>query len=523
MTDDLDHSMGKLSPDQLGKLYKRHRQGAFVRAGASLFMWLFAFLAYLFDGIQKDHIIGVSFCVGYLILINPPTLWVLKHINRAKIYENISVLINFLEVVGYTAIIYSLGGIKSLYLSPLYCALISYVGTVGPTRLPFTIATLCSAALSLMVGLEYFSYIPHQAPLRDLSLPGVSQLTMLLANIFLLYVVAFITSYTGGLLRQNKKKLREQNTELEGSRTELKMVAEKLEEKNVKLIMAFDKARESDRMKSEFLANMSHELRTPLNHIIGFTELVADKKFGDLNEVQEEYLNDALYSSKHLLSLINDVLDLSKVEAGKLELQLSDVNLKMILENSLIMITEKAMRHRIQLSTQIDSIPESIMVDERRLKQILYNLLSNAVKFTPDGGKIHLTADLVDSSDEETSYQKPGAMSHELPASGKFAKISVADTGIGIQPENMERIFNVFEQIETSASRNYQGTGLGLSLTKRLVELHGGKIWAESEGKGKGSAVLFVIPTDLKLIDAQIEPRLLGRDGKTSNLKQEGE
>ena len=176
------------------------------------------------------------------------------------------------------------------------------------------------------------------------------------------------------------------------------MAAEKLEEKNVKLKMAVDKARESDRMKSEFLANMSHELRTPLNHIIGFTELVADKKFGDLNEVQEEYLNDALHSSKHLLSLINDVLDLSKVEAGKLELQLSEVNLKMILENSLIMIKEKVMKHKIQLSTQIDGIPETITADERKLKQILYNLLSNAVKFTPDGGKIRLTADLADSS-----------------------------------------------------------------------------------------------------------------------------
>ena len=398
MTDDIDYSRGKLSPDQLGKLYKRHRQGAFVRAGASLFMWLFAFLAYLFDVIQKDHIIGVSFCVGYLILINPPTLWILKHITRAKVYQNISVLINFLEIIGYTAVIYSLGGVNSLYLSPLYCALIAYVGTVGPSKLPFTVATLCSATLSLMVGLEYFGYLPHQNPFNDLFLPGTYQLAIVFANICLLYVVAFITSYTGSMLRQNKRMLRDQNAELEYSREALKLAAEKLGGKNVKLKMALGKARESDRMKSEFLANMSHELRTPLNHIIGFTELVADKKFGDLNEVQEEYLNDALHSSKHLLSLINDVLDLSKVDAGKLELQLSDVNLKMILENSCIMIKEKVMKHRIQLSTQIDGIPETITADERRLKQILYNLLSNAVKFTPDGGEIRLTADLAGSS-----------------------------------------------------------------------------------------------------------------------------
>jgi len=509
MTDDLDHFRVKLNPEQLGRLHKRHRQGAFVRAGASFVMWLFAFVAYLFDGIQKDHIIGVSFCVGYLILINPPTLWILKHITRVKIYQNISVFINFLEVVGYTAIIYSLGGIKSLYLSPLYCALIAYVGAVGPSRLPFTIATLCSAALSLMVGLEHFGYIPHQASLRGLSLPGISQLTMLLINICLLYVVAFITSYTGGLLRKNKKMLREQNTELERSRAELKMAAEKLEEKNVKLKLALGKARESDRMKSEFLANMSHELRTPLNHIIGFTELVADKKIGALNEVQEEYLNDALHSSQHLLSLINDVLDLSKVEAGKLQLQLSEVNLKKLLKNSLNMFTEEVMKHKIQLSSEINGIPEFITADERRLKQILYNLLSNAVKFTPDGGDIRLRADLADHSlpltdfsNKEASVQKPGDRRQEVTGSGKFIIISVTDTGIGIQPENMERIFNVFEQVETAASRKYQGTGLGLPLTKRLVELHGGKIWAKSDGEGKGSTFWFTIPTDLQLIDA---------------------
>jgi len=137
MTENIDHAWIKLSPDQLGKLYKRHRQGAFVRTGASLFMLLFAYVAYLFDVIQKDHIIGVSFCVGYLILINPPTLWILKHITRKKFYENFSVLINFLEILGYTAVIYSFGGVDALYLSPIYCALIAYVGTVGPTMLPF--------------------------------------------------------------------------------------------------------------------------------------------------------------------------------------------------------------------------------------------------------------------------------------------------------------------------------------------------------------------------------------------------
>jgi signal transduction histidine kinase len=143
-------------------------------------------------------------------------------------------------------------------------------------------------------------------------------------------------------------------------------------------------AETANQAKSEFLANMSHELRTPLNHIIGFTELIVDKTYGELNEIQEEYLGDVLHSSRHLLSLINDILDLSKIEAGKMALDLSDINLKFLLENSLTMIQEKAMKHGIELSVDIDGIPETIIADERKLKQIIYNLLSNAVKFTPD-------------------------------------------------------------------------------------------------------------------------------------------
>jgi len=259
-------------------------------------------------------------------------------------------------------------------------------------------------------------------------------------------------------------------------------------------------AEDASLAKSDFLANMSHELRTPLNHIIGFTELVVDKTFGDLNEVQEEYLNDVHHSSKHLLSLINDILDLSKVENGKQELELNEVNLKEILGNSLNMIKEKAMKHSIELSPDIDNIPQTIRVDERKLKQVMYNLLSNAVKFTADGGKINLRAVLVDGSSLKAlgkkmvgSEENLTAMSHEGNAPEKFVRISVTDSGIGIKQEDLERIFKPFEQGENSASRKYQGTGLGLSLTKNFVELHGGKIWAESEGEGKGSTFNFIL------------------------------
>ena len=237
---------------------------------------------------------------------------------------------------------------------------------------------------------------------------------------------------------------------------------------------AKEDAETANRAKSDFLANMSHELRTPLNHIIGFTEMVVDKRFGDLNTRQQTYLNNVLQSGWHLLSLVNDILDLSKVEAGKLELVPGPVNLKHLLQNSLVMVKEKAAKHGIRLSQDVDGIPDSITADERKLKQILYNLLSNAVKFTFERGSIQCNARL---SDENGNIE-----------------ISVADTGIGIQPDDLKRIFDPFEQVDGSMSRRFEGTGLGLSLTKKLVELHGGRIWAESGGEGKGSRFMFTLP-----------------------------
>jgi len=237
---------------------------------------------------------------------------------------------------------------------------------------------------------------------------------------------------------------------------------------------------------------MSHELRTPLNHIIGFTELVADRKFGDLNEKQKRYISNVLQSSHHLLSLINDILDLSKVEAGKQELELTDVDLGMLLKNSLIMVKEKAMKHGIQMSADMDGIPKTIRADERKLKQILYNLISNAVKFTPDGGQVRLTAKYIEEL-RDSGIQ--GFDNSSIPqSSNSLIEVSVVDTGIGLKEKDLERIFGSFEQVEMSTNRKFQGTGLGLSLTKSLVELHGGRIWAESEGEGKGSDFRFIIP-----------------------------
>ena len=239
---------------------------------------------------------------------------------------------------------------------------------------------------------------------------------------------------------------------------------------------AKEAAETATRAKSEFLANMSHELRTPLNAIIGFSEILGDQTFGELNEKQTKYINNVLVSGSHLLQLINDILDLSKVEAGKMELEPSRVNIKDLLENSLIMIKEKAMKHGIKLDLHIpqELMDLEISADERKLKQIIFNLLSNAVKFTPDGGVITTT----------------------VRREGVDLITSVADSGIGIKPEDQERVFGEFEQVNSTYARQQQGTGLGLALTRRLVELHGGRIWMESKGEGKGSTFTFVISVE---------------------------
>lgn len=248
--------------------------------------------------------------------------------------------------------------------------------------------------------------------------------------------------------------------------TQLKQTEEELKK-------AKDAADIANRTKSGFLANMSHELRTPLNAIIGFSELLRDESFGPLNDRQKEYVTDIWQSGKHPLSLINDILDLSKVEAGKMELELGEFDVKKVLESSISMIKEKAMRHNISIVRDIRDDMGVILADERKFKQIMFNLLSNAAKFTPDGGKIGIEAKITED---------------------KEVLITVWDTGIGIEENDKARIFKEFEQIDSSYSRKYAGTGLGMSLTKKFVELHGGKIWFESDGSGKGSRFSFILP-----------------------------
>jgi signal transduction histidine kinase len=253
------------------------------------------------------------------------------------------------------------------------------------------------------------------------------------------------------------------------NRDELGALATNLNRMNDELGHLYQELEAASRHKSEFLANMSHELRTPLNAIIGFSQVLSEQMFGELNAKQVEYVNDILGSGQHLLTLINDILDLAKVEAGRMDLQLTTFALAQTLENATVMVRERAIRQGVALQTEIDPLLGWFEGDERKVKQILFNLLSNAVKFTPDGGRVTLAARI----------------------DGEQVEIDVRDTGVGIGPDDQIRIFDEFYQ--AGSGKTQEGTGLGLALTRRLVELHGGQLRVKS-APGEGSTFTVILP-----------------------------
>ena len=254
--------------------------------------------------------------------------------------------------------------------------------------------------------------------------------------------------------------------------TERREIENGLEKAHEELKELASELKRTAQVKSEFLANMSHELRTPLNSINGFSEVLYDETFGPLNEKQKKYVNNVLTSGKHLLLLINQILDMAKVEAGKMKLALSNLPMKSLLNEISLLVEDMVSKKKIEMLIEITEDLPNIEADDLKVKEIIYNLLSNAVKFTPEGGKIGMRAKKADPEIE----------------------ITVWDTGVGIASENMEKIFEGFFRVDTPYSRVTEGTGLGLPLSKKLVELHGGKLSVESEGLNKGTSVRFTLP-----------------------------
>ncbi|MFQ5656720.1 MAG: PAS domain S-box protein [Candidatus Methylomirabilales bacterium] len=272
-----------------------------------------------------------------------------------------------------------------------------------------------------------------------------------------------------------------------------------LQSANVRLEEAMWQAEKASRHKSEFLANMSHELRTPLNSIIGFSEILENEKFGRLNKKQGRYVANVLSSGRHLLNLINDLLDLSKVEAGKLEIKREMLPLREALGEALNLVSWEASKKGLTVKLSVAPNLSGLSADPVRFRQIFYNLLSNAVKFTPDGGRITVSAREFHGSPVMLDEPEDGSCDVSTMTNGRpdgFVEIRVQDTGIGIRAEDLTKLFQPFTQLEPVFSREHGGTGLGLALTKRLLELHGGQIWAESEGEGRGSTFTALLPLD---------------------------
>ena len=293
----------------------------------------------------------------------------------------------------------------------------------------------------------YHSFVPVTKEIRKAQIKTAGPLVI---GFFVLYLTLF------WIVRGASKTIVRKTREIGNKNGELNSLNQHL--------------KRASRLKSEFLANMSHELRTPLNSIMGFSEVLQDRIFGDLNEKQAKYVNNIFQSGKHLLRLINDILDLSKVEAGKMELRPEQFSLAETLEN--VQNTVKSIAQNKNIALQINVNQEcSLVADSAKFKQIMYNLLSNAVKFTSKGGQVSVDA-----------FRNNGVL-----------EVSVVDTGIGIKKEDQARIFDEFQQVDSSYGREYEGTGLGLALTKKFVEMHGGSIWVESE-LGKGSKFSFTIP-----------------------------
>jgi signal transduction histidine kinase len=292
---------------------------------------------------------------------------------------------------------------------------------------------------------------------------------------------AVLVMFCGLSLSNTRKTLGEASARLEAVNQALRESERSLEEKvhertaeletsQRELARARDEALAANRHKSTFLANMSHELRTPLNSIIGFSEVLGTKLFGGLNAKQAEYVGDIHESGTHLLSLINDILDLSKIEAGRLELSTSSFDLPTVVDNVLTLMKERAARRQVTLIREVPEVV-AITADERKVKQVLINLLTNAVKFTEAGGTVTVC----------------------VQVGPREVIVSVTDTGIGIAASDQEIIFEEFRQATSEYTRKQEGTGLGLALSRRLVDLHGGRIWVESE-PGRGSTFGFTLP-----------------------------
>ena len=367
----------------------------------------------------------------------------------------------------------SLMGLPAFSLAVAH-ALIPIVGAVPYVSAPVLLRLTVGAAGIVAAGSCFF-IAGAPFPANEVTSAAIYLPAIAVGNAVLVVFCGLSLSNTRKTLGEASARLEAANRALRESERSLEQKVHErtaeLETSERELARARDEALAANRHKSTFLANMSHELRTPLNSIIGFSEVLGTKLFGELNAKQAEYVGDIHESGTHLLSLINDILDLSKIEAGRLELSTSSFDLPAVVDNVLTLMKERAARRHVRLIREVPEVVGAITADERKVKQVLINLLTNAVKFTEAGGTVTVGVEV----------------------GPREVIVSVTDTGIGIAASDREIIFEEFRQATSEYTRKQEGTGLGLALSKRLVELHGGRIWVESE-PGRGSTFGFTLP-----------------------------
>jgi signal transduction histidine kinase len=459
-------------------LFRRHAQGALVRSGASLFMWVCALIAFLEGHIRKDQMAGISASVAFLILMNPPSLWLLKRMTQINLCRYLSLIINILEIIGYTSIIYFLGGIEATYLIPIYSLLIAYVGVVAPRKLPFIIAGICSIAFALIVVLEYLGFLPGQFHAMGFYFPWGNQFDILFVIAALLFMGAFIASYTGNLLKENREKLRRQNVELVQAKEAAEKARDEFEqrvkERTFELMIANEQLHQktedlirSNKELEQFAYVASHDLQEPLRMVTSYVQLLSQRYKDKLDQDANEFIDFAADGATRMYQLINDLLAYSRVGTQGNLFELVDCeevfhksvnNLKVAVEESGAEVTH-------------DPLPKTV-ADFSELEQLFQNLIGNAIKFRgEESPRVHISA-------------RPN---------GDYWVFSVRDNGIGIAPEYKERIFVIFQRLH--GKDKYPGTGIGLAICKKIVERHGGRIWVESEPE-KGATFYFTLPKE---------------------------
>ena len=500
------------SPDYLITLYKRHFQGAIVRSGASVAMWLFALAAFIAGTIQEIHLTGITLAVIYLIAINPPTLFLLKRITSTTAYRHASLLINFLEIIGYTAIIYFRGGWEASFLTPIYAALITYVGMMAPWNSPYIIAGMCSAAFSCIVAFELSGFLPPPRVVASFNPPPMEIMIDSFVVIALLFVVAYVVALTEGILRKNRTKLHKQNLDLTAKSAELqkiqknlkishKVLENKVLERTSALNETNKKLRQeiTDRIKNEeekeklkaqlqraqkmeaigtLAGGVAHDLNNVLSGIVSYPELLL------MQLPQESPLRKPLSiirkSGEMAAAIVDDLLTLARRGVvTKQIIHLNDVLMKYLKSPAVEAL--KSYHATLRIETRIARDLFKMEGSSVHLTKTIMNLVSNAAEAMPDGGTVLITT--------ENRYVDSPILGYEHVEEGDYVVLSVSDTGTGIPLKDRHRIFEPFY---TKKVMGKSGTGLGMSVVWGTVKDHGGYIdlWSE-EGKGAVFTLFF--------------------------------